>query len=186
MTGSDFAIEPFADGDAEELAAMHVQVWREAYTGMIAQDYLDAMVVDDRRIAHWRKRIGVANAQEYAGGAELRRVSRLARHVPTGRIAGFCQVGAARDENPPVAQELGVLNVLATYHGTGVAGQLVAATLGDVAAYLWVVDRNARAIAFYRKLGFELDGGRKHDDALRCEELRMLRRAGSARSAQLA
>lgn len=180
MTGdlpADFRIEPFAEADARELAAMHMQVWRDTYAGMLSQEYLDGMELEPR-VAHWRKRIGVASARESEAGGVVdgvRFLSRLARHVPSGRIAGFCQIGGARDDDAPVAQELGALNVLRDFQGSGVARQLVDATLGDLPAYLWVVDDNLRAQAFYRKIGFALDGGRKRDDELACDELRMLR-----------
>ncbi|WP_265444885.1 GNAT family N-acetyltransferase [Flexivirga meconopsidis] len=176
---ADFRIEPFADADARELATLHMQVWRDTYAGMLSQAYLDSMELEPR-IAHWRKRIGVANAREHEAGGEVGGVryrSRLARHLPSGRIAGFCQVGAARDEDAPVPQELGALNVLRDFHGTGVAQQLIDATLGELQAYLWVVEQNLRAQSFYAKVGFVLDGGRQRDDELAADELRMVRRA---------
>ena len=174
MTG-EFAVERFALTDAAELAALHIRVWREAYAGMVCQEYLDGMDLEPR-IEGWRKRIAVTADVEAQGETDgIRRRSRLARHLPTGRIAGFCSVGGARDDDAPVRQELSSLNVLAQFHGTGVAQQLVAATLGERAAYLWVVRQNARAIAFYSKLGFAPDGGTKRDDDLECDEIRMVR-----------
>lgn len=176
MTG-EFSVEPMADADARELAALHMQVWRDTYAGMLSQDYLDSMQLEPR-IAHWRRRIGVASARENDAGGIVDDVlfrSRLARHLPSRRIVGFCMVGAARDDDAPLQQELGALNVLRDFHGTGVARQLVDATLGDRPAYLWVVDENLRAQAFYTKIGFAPDGGRKRDDELACDELRMLR-----------
>lgn len=174
MTGA-FVVDPFAADDAAELATLHIRVWREAYTGMVSQDYLDGMQLAPR-IERWRDRIAFTNeteAQESTDGI-LRR-SRLARQAESGRIAGFCSVGAARDDDAPLAQELSSLNVLAEFHGSGVARQLVDATLGERAAYLWVVRQNARAIAFYGKLGFAADGATKHDDDLDCDEIRMVR-----------
>lgn len=174
-----FRIEPPSDADARELAALHMQVWRDTYAGMLSQNYLDGMQLEPR-IARWRKSIGVASARESEAGGVIDGVlfrSRLGRHTPSGRIAGFCIVGAARDEDAPLKQELGVLNVLGDFHGTGVARQLVEATLGDRPAYLWVVRQNARAIAFYRKLGFAPDGGTKRDETLECDEIRMVRGA---------
>lgn len=177
MTG-EFAVEEFALADAAELAALHMQVWRVAYAGLISQEYLDGMQLEPR-IERWRQRIVFAADTEARGESDgVRRRSRLARHRPTGRIAGFCSVGAARDDDAPVPQELSSLNVLAQFHGSGVARQLVDATLGEQAAYLWVVRQNARAIAFYDKLGFVADGGTKHDDDLECDEIRMVRQNG--------
>ncbi|RNI20876.1 GNAT family N-acetyltransferase [Flexivirga caeni] len=174
---SDFSIEPYALEDAAELAALHMQVWRDAYAGMLSQAYLDGMQLEPR-IEHWRKRIQFVldrESQPDAEGAVW--CGRLARHLPSGRIAGFISVGGARDDDAPVPQELSSLNVLAQFHGSGVARQLVEATLGERAAYLWVVEQNARAIAFYRKVGFAPDGDTKHDDDLECDELRMVRGA---------
>jgi len=172
---SDFAVEPLAVADAAELAALHMRVWREAYAGMVSQDYLDGMQLEPR-IERWRRRIAFGADQEALEEPDgIRRRTRLARHLPTGRIAGFCSVGAARDDAAPVAQELSSLNVLQEFHGSGAAHQLVAATLGERAAYLWVVRENARAIAFYGKLGFAADGGTERDDDLECDEIRMVR-----------
>ncbi len=176
---TDFRIEPLADADARELATMHIQVWRDTYAGMLSQEYLDGMQLEPR-IARWRKSIGVASARESEAGGLVEDVlfrSRLARHVPSGRIAGFCLVGAARDEDAPVPQELGVLNVLRDFHGSGAAHLLVDATLGDRPAYLWVVRENLRAQAFYRKIGFAPDGGTKRDTTLESDEIRMVRPA---------
>lgn len=171
MTGQ-FVIRPFREGDAAEVAALHLQVWRDTYAGMCSQDYLDAMQLQPR-IAGWEARI--AAGADAVGPDGIVRRARLAVHAPTGRFAGFCTVGSGRDEQRPVEQELTSLNVLAQFHGTGVARQLVEQTLGEAAAYLWVVRENTRAQAFYRKLGFVVDGATKRDDELECDEIRMLR-----------
>ena len=42
--------------------------------------------------------------------------------------------------------------------GTGVGQALLDAAIGDAPAYLWLVDGNARAAAFYRRNGFRPDG----------------------------
>ena len=48
-------------------------------------------------------------------------------------------------------------------------------TLGDRAAYLWVIEGNERAQAFYRKRGFVDDGGRTIDEPSGATEIRMVR-----------
>jgi ribosomal protein S18 acetylase RimI-like enzyme len=65
--------------------------------------------------------------------------------------------------------------VLARGYGTGVAQALMAEAIGDRAAYLWVVEGNDRAIAFYRKHGFDLDGVRDHLPETGTPEVRMSR-----------
>ncbi len=39
-----------------------------------------------------------------------------------------------------------------------------AIAIGDSAAYLWVLDGNARAIRFYERHGFAFDGTTKRED----------------------
>ncbi|MBO1765769.1 GNAT family N-acetyltransferase [Allobranchiibius sp. GilTou38] len=170
--GAAYDLRPPSVADAAELARLHVRVWQEAYRGLLSQDYLDAMDPAGRREKVWRARIDAfANGSLEAGGHALR----IARQTTTGSIAGFCQSGPARDEDPPQPYQLMALNVLAAHHGSGVAQRLVAATVGDRPAYLWVLTGNERAIAFYCKLGFELDGVTLHDERLDGVELRMVR-----------
>ncbi|AKU17492.1 GNAT family N-acetyltransferase [Luteipulveratus mongoliensis] len=157
--------------DAPEMGRLHVQVWREAYADSMPADYLAALNPADRE-AIWTK----IAAEEAEGTAEqLGKVTRLATDRETGRLAGFATVAPARDDDAPLPIELWALNVLREFHGTGAAGQLLAATLGDRSAYLWVVEDNGRAQSFYRKYGFETDGGRSSHDASGAAEVRMVR-----------
>lgn len=149
--------------DADQLGEIHVRIWREAYGGLIRQSYLDEL--DPARSAErWRAILANSgdNAVRLVGAAG-------------DELVGFINLGPARDEDPPTPLELQALNVLASHHGTGVAHRLVAEGLGDHQAYLWVVDGNERAMAFYRKFGFELDGGTKVDERFEATEHRMTR-----------
>ncbi len=155
--------------DAEELGELHVAVWRQTYAGMMSEQALATM--DPVRWGEgWRHR-GQSDQADEATGQR----TRIAVHLPTGSLAGFALVGAARDDDAPVPVQLWAINVLARHHGSGVAEKLLAETLGDQAAYLWVVEQNARAQAFYRRHGFRTDGGRLRDDELAADEIRMVR-----------
>lgn len=61
---------------------------------------------------------------------------------------------------PPVRErELHILYITRAMQGSGVAEALLNAVLPDgEPAQLWVSSDNARAQAFYRKMGFEADG----------------------------
>lgn len=159
--------------DASPLAQLHVQVWQQAYRGLLAQEYLDAMQWRGRREERWQTWVS-----EFADGSPNSAGNCLfvAVHTSSGAIAGFALAGPSRDEDAVLPHELMALNVLAAHHGTGVAQQLMAATVGDRPAYLWVLRGNNRAITFYRKVGFELDGVSKDDVHLDCTDLRMVRR----------
>lgn len=87
--------------------------------------------------------------------------------VEDGRFAGFTQVALAR-AHPAVAAgspaELSRLYVVAEWHGKGVAQALMNDALASARAagadvlWLGVWEHNPRAMAFYRKSGFEIVG----------------------------
>ena len=63
--------------------------------------------------------------------------------------------------------------VRAAYWGTGVGYALFEIAIGDRAAYLWVLAGNERAIGFYERQGFRLDGTEdEHDEG---RHVRMVR-----------
>lgn len=149
--------------DLEEMGRVHVQVWREAYAGLMPADYLAALdpTVAPRR---WRSRI-----EEPAEG-----LSWWIARDDEG-IVGLTTSGTPRDEDAPVPLELYAINVLRRAHGTGLADDLLARAIGESPAYLWVLEGNARAIAFYRRHGFADEGGRKPEPGTGTTEIRMAR-----------
>ena len=84
-----------------------------------------------------------------------------------GRIVGYARSVRGRDGETGTHasardRELHLLYVDGTHRGTGLARVLVERVLpGDEPAELWVVERNVRAVAFYRRLGFREDGERQ-------------------------
>ena len=85
-----------------------------------------------------------------------------------GRIIGFAFAGPAFDpEAREVPRELQVYNlyVTAAHHGTGAGQALLDAVIGARPAMLWVAKANPRAVAFYRRNGFEFDGTEQRDAA---------------------
>jgi ribosomal protein S18 acetylase RimI-like enzyme len=149
--------------DADEMASVHVAVWREAYAGLMPADYLASLDVaafaEHRRarIRHPQPDVGEWFARDAAG------------------ILGLVASGPARDPGPPEPFELYAINVLARAHGSGLADDLLDRAIGDRPAYLWVLDGNDRAQAFYRRHGFADDGGRKPEPETGVVEIRMSR-----------
>ena len=76
-------------------------------------------------------------------------------------IVGFADAGTGRDDDMPGELELYSIYTLQRTHGTGLGDALLKAALGNFPAYLWVLEANARARAFYAKNGFQPDGKRK-------------------------
>lgn len=148
--------------DLEELSRVHVRVWQEAYAGLMPADYLAALD-PAAGIDRWRERI--ANPGDVGWW--------LARD--DDGIVGMATSGPARDTDPPVGFELYAINVLRRAHGTGLADDLLAHAIGDRPAYLWVLEGNSRAEAFYRRHGFADDGVRKPEPDTGVLEMRMVR-----------
>jgi ribosomal protein S18 acetylase RimI-like enzyme len=152
---------PTAD-DLDEMGRVHVAVWREAYAGLLPDAYLAGLdpTFGPRR---WRRRLAASSEVGWW----------LARDDEG--IVGMATSGPPRDEDAPTPFELYAINVLRRAHGTGLADDLMARAIGDRPAYLWVLDGNDRAIAFYRRHGFVDEGGRKPEPGTGVVELRMAR-----------
>jgi ribosomal protein S18 acetylase RimI-like enzyme len=166
-----YRIRGVTAGDAHQLGTAHVAIWKATYAGLVDQAKLDALHARDR-IARWTKIIADIDQQAARGIT-----TRCAVDVSSDRIVGFATGGSPRDSDPPATTELWSLNVLPRHHGRGVSADLMAAVIGQRDAYLWVATGNARAIAFYRKHRFELDGATRADVEWDCHESRMVRTA---------
>jgi GNAT superfamily N-acetyltransferase len=146
--------------DAEAMGQLHVDVWEDAYTGLMPQSVLDARRDDvAARIERWR---GIFAADRPTWVAE-----------DGSGLIGFSGSGPARDNDVELDLELYALYVRSAYYGTGVGYALFEQAVGDRACYLWVLAGNDRAIRFYERQGFRLDGTEdEHDEGL---HVRMVR-----------
>jgi ribosomal protein S18 acetylase RimI-like enzyme len=148
--------------DLDEMGRVHVQVWREAYAVLLPAEYL-AGLDPTFGPSRWRERFGSSPEVSWW----------LARD--DGGIAGMATSGPPRDDDPPEPFELYAINVLQRAHGTGLANDLLEHAIGDRPAYLWVLDGNDRAMAFYRRHRFSDEGGRKPEPETGVVEIRMSR-----------
>jgi GNAT superfamily N-acetyltransferase len=148
--------------DAPALAHLHLDVWDDAYTGLMDQAILAGRRADvEGRIQRWRERL-----------AEHDRT--LLAVAPEG-LVGFAGAGPGRDNDvsPELDLELHALYVRAAWWGTGIGYALLQEAIGDRAAYLWALAGNERAIRFYERQGFRLDGTEdEHDEG---RHVRMVR-----------
>ncbi len=139
--------------DARPVAEVHVASWRHAYRGLLAEEYLERLSVEDRE-AMW---LGAFSDPDLRSGAFVAEVD--------GRIVGFASFGPSRDEDVPEGTgEVPAIYVDPSMLGTGVGRELFgAATLalrdaGFARATLWVLEANALARRFYEKAGWSWDG----------------------------
>jgi ribosomal protein S18 acetylase RimI-like enzyme len=156
-------------GDHEACAELHARVWRATYRGLMADEVVDALTAGTF-LPSWQ-----AICAAYAEGSVPQdgRVVRVA--VLEGTPVGFLLAGPPRDERPPAPRQVWSLNVDPTHQGTGVAQRLLDEGLGQGPAYLWVALGNERAIAFYRRNGFEPDGVQDDQGQHGVTEVRMVR-----------
>jgi GNAT superfamily N-acetyltransferase len=157
--------------DADAIAELHVAAWRWAYRGLMADDVLDALSLEERA-TQWRSTLAEARAQKATFVAER-----------GGRIVGFTSVGRSVDaEASPETGEVYAIYLDEAVLATGVGRDLFARAntslreLGFGRATLWVLEANDRARWFYEKAGWTWDGTTSmHDDE--CANLPIVRYA---------
>lgn len=137
--------------DAEALTDLHLDVWEDAYSELVPESILVARRGElATRVERWRQIIGSGSGTTLLAEDE----------TANGRLLGFSSTGPGRDDPEPdlPTLELMALYVRADVYGIGVGFRLLQAAIDEAAAYLWVLDGNARAIAFYERQGFRFDG----------------------------
>lgn len=147
-TSRALTIRPADVRDADAIAVVHVQAWREAYAHLLPAEFLAALDVD-ARAARWRGIIAEPDVDVL--------VATIGEQV-----VGWASAGPGRGERPR-DRELEGIYVLAGHHGSGAGQALLDAAIGTAPAFLWVADGNPRAESFYRRNSFERDGTVKHE-----------------------
>ncbi|HFU4054961.1 TPA: N-acetyltransferase family protein [Streptococcus suis] len=126
-------------------AYVHWKAWQEAYAGLLPQDYLQNTYTLER-------------CQDWA----VRYPQNILVALVDDRVVGFVCYGASSQSDLSQAGEIYALYVLADFYGQKIGYQLMQAALEKLQSYkqisLWVLEGNARAIAFYEKVGFSFDG----------------------------
>ncbi|MFC7847514.1 GNAT family N-acetyltransferase [Arthrobacter sp. NPDC057388] len=132
--------------EAEALAQLHLECWRETYAMLLSPDFMAGQDVEGRLVL-WRHLLsGPHAARQYVA-------------ADGGRLVGFA--GSLPPEDGVREQaELWGIYVLASHQGRGLGQALLDAAIGKEAAALWVAEDNPRAQAFYRRNGFVFTGAR--------------------------
>lgn len=136
--------------DMDAVAQIRADAWEDAYAGLVS----------DEALAFARD--GVADVATYWQEEMLRGVTPWVGIDAERRIVGFAIADAASADDRPALIELKLLYLDAAARGSGLADALLNAAIGQgVPACLYTFDGNERAIAFYRRHGFEPDGHRR-------------------------
>lgn len=130
--------------DAEAIAALHADSWRRHYRGAYSDTFLDGDVFEDR-VAVWTERLRERD------GLGLTIVGE-----ESGTVIAFAHT--ALDDDRTFGALLDNLHVAHAHMRRGVGSQLLALTAGVVielgtGLYLWVLEQNVHAQAFYEALG---------------------------------
>jgi ribosomal protein S18 acetylase RimI-like enzyme len=155
--------------DAPKIAYIHVETWRAAYRGQIADAVLDALDVG-RGMDMWRGRI--KNAHGVIFIAEEK-----------GSITGFCDLIPSRDPDadPQTVAEIVAIYVLPAQWGKGVGRALCDSAVAEArrqgfkAMTLWVLATNQASQLFYQAMGFHADGASKTEKAIGGSDLHEVR-----------
>ncbi|WP_339112431.1 GNAT family N-acetyltransferase [Thioclava sp. GXIMD2076] len=141
--------------DVEELAQLHVQAWRDTYTGLLPQAMLDQLDLR-QRMTQWHNAI-THKAGRSGTGVVLARAG--------GDLLGFVSYGPQRDADLALKGydgEIEALYVQRNAQGRGLGRALLGhagtrlQAAGFGAAALWVLEANAPACAFYAAMGAEI------------------------------
>jgi ribosomal protein S18 acetylase RimI-like enzyme len=145
------ALRTANSGDIEAIAVLHAESWRRNYRGIYPFEYLDKEVAEDR-LAVWRTRLTAPPPNQHVVVAE-----------GDSLINGFiCVYG---DEDPEWGSLIDNLHVATDVKRSGIGTQLMREGARWLQAhyprsqvYLWVLEANASARAFYERLGGEDTG----------------------------
>jgi L-Ala-D/L-Glu epimerase len=162
-------IRAAAATDVRAMAQVFVAAWRAGYRGVVPDDIIDSLEVDD--VSRWFDPTWL--------GPDLRSV---VDESPAGMINGFARFGADPDRPGPGFGYLAALYVDPAASGRGTGRALldhVVDTLsgeGRTDITLWVFAGNDRARSIYHRAGFRPDGAELVDPRWRAPQVRYRRR----------
>ena len=146
---NDSIVIKLAETD-EELCGrgyVHCTAWQEAYRGIVCDRYLDTMTVEATTV----------RARKFPENTLVAK--------DKDKVVGFAVYSPSRDEDLPDAGEVDAIYVLSEYYGRKVGYRLMNEAISRLSEFdtifVWVLEKNERAIRFYHRYGFEFDGSKK-------------------------
>jgi GNAT superfamily N-acetyltransferase len=151
-------VRPARAGDGLEFEQVRVAGWKAAYVGLIDQQVLDDLAVEDARVA-----------QREAWIADPVPGQLMLVVEAEGEVIGGAFLCPARDDDVDQAAELAALYVRPDRRYGGAGSVLLAEGFRQMPQplqVLWVLEGNAPARRFYERHGFLADGTRKAADRI--------------------
>lgn len=138
------------EAEIEGKGRVQFLAWKEAYSGIISDTYLDNMSEAEcvEKARRYKENTIVAKDGE--------------------RVIGFVVAGQCEDAGCEKNGEIYAIYTLRDYYCCGIGFALINAALERLSGYgkvvLWVLSDNQRAIDFYLRYGFEFDGEKREID----------------------
>jgi ribosomal protein S18 acetylase RimI-like enzyme len=144
-------------GDAEAIAVLHTGSWQRTYRGMMTDEFLDRRALENRRTV-WLERLHAGDANQFVCVAQR-------DAVLVGFICAFVYQDPASDSY------IDNLHVDSGMHRQGLgralmrsAAEWLCRVAPEQGVYLWVMEANAPARAFYERLGATNTGTVEKED----------------------
>jgi ribosomal protein S18 acetylase RimI-like enzyme len=148
--GEPLNYRPAGAADAEAVAGLHAGSWRRHYRGAYSDAFLDGDVLENR-LAVWRRRLGEPDPNTCTILAE------------DDGLVGFA--ATIFDENPDWGALINNLHVAPSHQRRGIGRRLLELTAEALlqrpvltGMYLWALEQNADARAFYERCRGEQSG----------------------------
>ena len=144
--------------DAQDVARIYVEGWRNAYPGLLPDSLLVGMRADERRGRAWARLIARSGSSERVIVAET-------IGGGSAKVVGFASGGAAREDGLGHDGEVNTLYVDDDFRGNGIGRRLFATMAVGLAerhgpsVMVWVLEGNP-ARYFYESLDGRLVGRR--------------------------
>jgi ribosomal protein S18 acetylase RimI-like enzyme len=138
--------EAHSSGDGFAIARVNVESWQTAYKGLLPDEALAALSVEERALG-WLRRLQNAEPPSFTCVAEIE-----------GQIVGFVAGGAEREGDPLYKGEVYAIYLLPAYQRRGIGGALLregAVRLvqsGFESMLVWMLAGNP-ASRFYEAMG---------------------------------
>jgi GNAT superfamily N-acetyltransferase len=147
MDASRLSVRPAALADAQGLGWVHVESWRATYAGLLPDQYLASLDVDERA-GRWLSILRMLTSRQSLVVAEDR-----------GKVVGFAYGGPDRDYDSGFGAELYAIYLVHSAQGKGGGRSLLRAVAADlkgqgmVSMLVWVLRDNTSARGFYEHMG---------------------------------
>src|ERR1700674_1451447 len=148
LAGKAVIIRPAELADARKVAELHIATWKEAYRGIVPDEYLQSLSVEKRESA-WRESLEKKLSELWVASEN------------TSELAGWVSFGNCRDSDKPASVgELWAIYVSPRYWSCGVGRALWLTAqnrrmeLGFKEVTVWCLAGNGRSERFFRTAGF--------------------------------